>query len=97
MDAIHDYIHYCFAGIGLWLAVSSPVAGASIVAVSLCLGVARVVAQGRDTRRAKEIVEGLQSVVNSNAKRLEQVIMDFEKLSGEFEFSKTARGFGVSR
>lgn len=95
MGTIHDYIHYLFAGCGLYLACTHPYAGASIVALGLLSGIARTVAQGRDTRRASEVVAGLQSVVNVNAKRLEQTIMDLEKLSGEFEFSKTARGFGV--
>lgn len=93
--SLHDVFAYCVVGFGVYLAHSSPAAGAAIVLCGFAYSAGRLAIEQVDSRRAAALIDTLQHVVNANAKRLEEVILQVNKIEGDLAFSSTARGMGL--
>lgn len=91
----HDLVTYLFAGCGLYLAFLHPVEGVALTLGVLLSGAFHDFVRRVDTREAAEVVAGLQHVVNENARRLELVIQDVEKLNAQNAFAVNAKGMGL--
>lgn len=95
-EFIHEYIPYFFAAAGLSLAGVSPVAGTAITSCSLAYAIGFKWVGHRDAKRAKEIVDGLSTVVNSNAKRLEEAYLEISRLQNDMAMLLASRGMQPS-
>lgn len=95
MESLHELIPYGFAGAGVWLAVLHPLSGLGIVATGLAYGAVRRFIEQNDTKRATEAIAGLQFVVNANAAKLENLILEHEKIATEHSFQQNAKAMGI--
>lgn len=95
MDRTNDILVWCLVAVGVRIVFLSPLAGVAVVTCALSYSCLRSLVEAKDLRRARETVDGLKHVVNENAQRLEQTMMDLQKLQNDFAFSQNARQMGL--
>lgn len=96
MDShVNSALSWVLVAMGLYVVGVSPLAGVAIIACSLAFGTVRLAIEARDTKRAREVIDKLADVVNENAKRLEQNIVDVQKIQNDLAFSQNARAMGL--
>lgn len=94
MSKLHVYIPFGFALLGIGLAFLHPYAGALIALGGLAAGTATRWLEAVEVKTAKELIEPLGQVVNTNASKLETTLIELEGLKAELALIRGAKQLG---